>query len=69
MRRCLDEGDVPALHDGASFWVQDSVRFSLLAIAAHFHFQAAASSFRESFMCTKVLAPMTQRYERSTSLS
>ena len=38
MRRCLDEGDVPALHDAVRFWVPDSVRFSLLAIAAHLSF-------------------------------
>ena len=35
MRRCLDESDVPALHDAVSLWVPDSVRFSLFAIAAH----------------------------------
>ena len=34
-RRCLDEGDVPALQDAASLWAPDSVRLALLAIAAH----------------------------------
>ena len=35
MRRCLNEGDVSALHDAAILWVPDSVTFVLLAIAAH----------------------------------
>ena len=35
MQWCLDEGDVLALHDAASLWVPDSVRFTLLAIATH----------------------------------
>ena len=38
MRRYLDEGDVSALHNAASLWVPDSVRFTLLAIAAHLSF-------------------------------
>ena len=38
MRRCLDEGDVSALHSGAIFWVPDSVKLALLAIAAHLLF-------------------------------
>ena len=38
MRRCLDEGDVHALHDAVSLWVLESVRFALLAIAAHLPF-------------------------------
>ena len=38
MRRCLDEGDVPALHNAVSLWVPDSVRFSLLTIAGHLPF-------------------------------
>ena len=37
MRRCLDEGDDPALHDAVSLWVPDSVRF-VFAIAAHLPF-------------------------------
>ena len=37
-RRCLDEGDVSALHSGAIVWVPDSVKLALLAIAAHFLF-------------------------------
>ena len=35
MQRCLDEGDVPALHDAVSLWVSNSVRFVFLAIVAH----------------------------------
>ena len=35
MRWCLDKGDVPALQNAMSLWVLDSVRFYLLAIAAH----------------------------------
>ena len=35
MRRCLDESDVPVLHDAASLLVPDSARFTLSAIAAH----------------------------------
>ena len=35
MRWCLDEGDVPALHDVASVWVPDLVRIALLPMAAH----------------------------------
>ena len=35
MGRCLDEGGVLAFHDTVSLWVLDSVRFALLAIAAH----------------------------------
>ena len=38
MRWCLDEGDVPAHHDAVSGWVPGSVRFSLLATAAHLLF-------------------------------
>ena len=38
MRWCRDEGDVPTLHDAMSLRVPDSVRFALLAIAAHFPF-------------------------------
>ena len=38
MLRFLGEGDVPALHDAVSLWVPDSVRFALLAIAAHLPF-------------------------------
>ena len=38
MRRCLDEGDVPALPGAVSLWVPDSVRFALLALAAHLPF-------------------------------
>ena len=38
MRRCLDNGDVSALHDAVSLWVPDSVRFALLAKAAHLPF-------------------------------
>ena len=38
MRRCFDEGGVPALHDAVRFWVQDSVRFAHIAIAAHLDF-------------------------------
>ena len=36
--RCIDEGDVPALHDAVKLWVQDSVGFDLLALAAHLPF-------------------------------
>ena len=35
MRWCLDDGDVPVHHDAASLLIPDSVRFTLLAIAAH----------------------------------
>ena len=35
MRRCLDKGDVSALHSGAILWVPDSVKLALLAIVAH----------------------------------
>ena len=38
MRRCLDKGDIPALHDAASLWVSDSVGFALFTITAHFPF-------------------------------
>ena len=38
MRRCLDKGAAPALHDAVSLWDLDSIRFSLLAIAAHLPF-------------------------------
>ena len=38
MRRCLDEGDVPALRDAANLWVPDSVGFPPLVIAAHLLF-------------------------------
>ena len=38
MRQCLDEGDVSAFHDPVSLWVPDSVRFVLLAVAAHLPF-------------------------------
>ena len=33
---CLDEGNLPAPYDAKSPWVSDSVRFFLLALAAHF---------------------------------
>ena len=36
MRRCLDEGDVPALHDVVRLGAPDSVIIALPAIAAHF---------------------------------
>ena len=32
---CFDDGDVPVHHDAASLLIPDSVRFTLLAIAAH----------------------------------
>ena len=35
MRRRLNEGDVPALHNAVSRWVPDSLRFVLRAIATH----------------------------------
>ena len=38
MRRCLDEGDVSALHSGAIPWVPDLVKLALLALAAHLLF-------------------------------
>ena len=38
MRRCLNEGGVPFLHNVASLWLLDSARFALLAIAAHLPF-------------------------------
>ena len=56
IRWCPNEGDAPALHDAASLGVPDSVRFALLAIAAHFPSHTAASSFLECLMCTTVLA-------------
>ena len=38
MWRCLEGGDVSALHDAVSLWVPGSVSFALLAIAAHLPF-------------------------------
>ena len=38
MRRSFGEGGVPTLHDAVSLCVSDSVRFALLALAAHLPF-------------------------------
>ena len=38
MQRSLHEGDVPPLHNAVDLWIPDSVKFSLLVIAAHLPF-------------------------------
>ena len=54
-------------YDAGSFWVQDSVRFALLAIAAHFPFSGRGVELRGVLYMTKVLTPITQRCEKSAS--
>ena len=54
MRRCLGEGDVPALHDVVRLWAPDSVIIALPAIAAHLPssgrgVKRSVSDFHEGF--------------------